>query len=210
VPAANAYALPDNGSSSAGALVEPLSCAVHGVRRLGPVLGESVLLVGAGTMGLLLQQLVQAAGASRVVVVDRNTERLATAAGLGATAVTTSVGELDGEKFDAAVDVTGVPSAFEGALSAVCRGGRLLVFGVAAADALINVSPFRVYNDEISIVGSMAVLNSYGAALELVASGQISVDSLVTAAYSLDEYEQAFAAVRSGEGIKTQIAPTGK
>ncbi|RKN40059.1 zinc-dependent alcohol dehydrogenase family protein [Streptomyces hoynatensis] len=207
VPAANAHPLPDHLSSAAGAMVEPLSCAVHGVRRLGPVLGETVLLVGAGTMGLLLQQLLLAAGARRLVVVDRNAERLAVAARLGATATATSVGELDGERFDAAVDVTGVPAAIEDALSAVRRGGRLLIFGVAAAEARIAVSPFRIYNDEITVIGSMAVLHSYAAALDLAASGQVELDPLVTASFGLDDHAAAFRAVRTGAGVKTQITP---
>src|ERR1017187_519604 len=76
VPAANAYRIPDNVDDSQGALIEPLSCAVHGLRRIGPVLGQDVLLMGAGTMGLLLLQLLARAGARSLTVVDRKASRL--------------------------------------------------------------------------------------------------------------------------------------
>ena len=98
VPAVNAYPLPDDLDMATGALVEPLSCAVHGLRRLGPVLGEQVLVLGAGTMGLLMQQLLQDAGAATTVV-DRNAARLPLAQQLGATRTATSVGELEGRRF---------------------------------------------------------------------------------------------------------------
>src|ERR1700745_418691 len=62
VPAAHAYRIPDSVDDAQGALIEPLSCAVHGLRRIGPVLGEDILLTGAGTMGLLLLQQLEPAG----------------------------------------------------------------------------------------------------------------------------------------------------
>src|ERR1035438_3568189 len=84
VPAANAYRIPDNVDDSQGALIEPLSCAVHGLRRIGPVLGQDVLLMGAGTMGLLLLQLLSRAGARSLTVVDRKASRFEAAQTVGA------------------------------------------------------------------------------------------------------------------------------
>ena len=71
------------------------------------------------------------------------------------------------------------------------------------------VSPFRIYNDEITVLGSMAVLNSYGPAVELVAQGVIDTDTLITHDMSLDEFPQALENVRKGVGLKTQILPNG-
>ncbi len=116
VPAVNTYRLPDHIDGQAGAMAEPLACAVHGVRRLGPVLGESAVVVGAGTMGLLLLQLLVRAGAGPVAVVDRVGTRLDVARGLGAAQTVSSADELDGARFEVAVDATGVPAAIETAL----------------------------------------------------------------------------------------------
>ena len=205
VPAVNAYRLPDHLSLEQGALVEPLSCAVHGVRRLGTETGESMLVVGAGTMGLLLIQLLVGAGV-RVNAVDRVASKLDLATKFGAVHTATSISELDGQ-YDAVVDVTGAPAAIEEGLDAVRRGGRFLVFGVANADARVAVSPFRIYNDEITIVGSMAVLHSFGAALDLVATGSISTDGLVSHRLPLDDYPDALDIVRQGQGVKVHVRP---
>lgn len=206
VPAVNAYRLPDHLSLEQGALVEPLSCAVHGVRRLGVAMGERVLVVGAGTMGLLLIQLLAGAGAE-VTAVDRVAAKLELAATQGARHTATSIGELNGELFDAVVDVTGAPAAIEEVLTAVARGGRFLVFGVANTDARVAVSPFRIYNDEITVVGSMAVLHSFGAALDLIASGAVSTESLVSHRLALDDYPKALDVVRQGQGVKVHVRP---
>jgi 2-desacetyl-2-hydroxyethyl bacteriochlorophyllide A dehydrogenase len=206
VPAANCYRMPEAMTWEQGALVEPVSCAVHGLRRVGVEVGERFLVVGAGTMGLLMQQLLQRAGAS-VTVVDRNTARLGRATDLGARAVAGDVTELDGEKFDAAADCTGAAPAIEAAFDSLRRGGRLLVFGVAPAEARVSLSPFRIYNDEITVVGSMAVLNSFGTALDLVASGAVDTDSLLTDTLPLEQYPDALALMRSGAGLKVQVLP---
>ncbi|HVV14136.1 zinc-dependent alcohol dehydrogenase family protein [Amycolatopsis sp.] len=209
VPSANCYRLPDNLSWQEGALVEPVSCAVHGVRRIGVEAGEHFLVVGAGTMGLIMQQLLQRAGA-RVTMVDRNSGRLPRAKELGAHEIATDVSELDGERFDASVDCTGAAPAMEAAFDALRRGGRFLVFGVAPAQARIALSPFRIYNDEITVVGSMAVLHSYGAALDLVASGAIDTKALLTDTLPLNKFGDALDLMRSGAGLKVQVLPGGE
>ncbi|WP_326568255.1 zinc-dependent alcohol dehydrogenase family protein [Amycolatopsis rhabdoformis] len=208
VPADTCHKMPDSMTWEQGALVEPVSCAVHGVRRIGVEAGERFLVVGAGTMGLIMQQLLQRAGA-QVTVVDRNASRLPRATDLGATAVAEDVSALDGELYDAAVDCTGAAPAIESAFDALRRGGRLLVFGVAPAEARVALSPFRIYNDEITIVGSMAVLNSYGAALDLVANGYIDTEALITDTLPLEQYPEALTKMRSGSGLKIQVLPGG-
>ena len=205
VPAANCYRMPDAMTWQQGAIVEPLSCAVHGVRRVGVEPGERFLVVGAGTMGLLMQQLLQRAGAT-VSVVDRDTSRLGRATALGAAATAADVAALD-DRFDAAVDATGAAPAIEAAFDALRRGGRLLVFGVAPAQARIALSPFRIYNDEITVIGSMAVLHSFGRALDLVASAAIDTTPLLTHTLPLEEYPAALDLMRSGAGLKVQVLP---
>ncbi|MFE5508726.1 zinc-dependent alcohol dehydrogenase family protein [Amycolatopsis japonica] len=209
VPSANCYRMPDTMTWEQGALVEPVSCAVHGVRRIGVEAGERFLVVGAGTMGLIMQQLLQRAGAN-VTVVDRNTARLGRAMDLGAAAVAGDVKDLDDEKFDAAADCTGAAPAIEAAFDSLQRGGRLLVFGVAPAEARVALSPFRIYNDEITVVGSMAVMNSFGAALDLVADGAVDTAALLTDTLPLEQYPDALALMRSGAGLKVQVIPGGE
>jgi len=208
VPAANAYALPDELDFRAGALIETVSCTVRGMHRLAVRPGESALVVGAGTMGLILQQLILRAGATRVAVVDTNEGRLGLAERLGADAVATSAADIG--EFDLAVDATGAPSAIEAAFGALRRGGRLMVFGVASGDATVSLSPFRIYNDELTVLGSMAVLHSFGPAVELMAAGAIDAKAMLTHEFPLDGFGDALATVRRGEGVKSQVLPNGQ
>jgi threonine dehydrogenase-like Zn-dependent dehydrogenase len=106
-----------------------------------------------------------------------------------------------------AVDATGVPAAIEAAFAAIDRGGLLLIFGVASGDARVSLSPFRIYNDEITVLGSMAVLNSFGAAADLMAAGLVATSPLLGPPFALDQFPEALASVRRGEGIKLQVAP---
>jgi 2-desacetyl-2-hydroxyethyl bacteriochlorophyllide A dehydrogenase len=207
VPSVNAYRLPGHIDGQYGAMAEPLACAVHGLRRLGPVLGESVVVIGAGTMGLLLLQLLLRSGAGPVAVVDRVAARLDVARKLGASLAVASVDELGGAPFHIAVDATGVPAVIESAIGLLDRGGRLLVFGVSPAEAAIAVSPFRVYNDELTIVGSMAILRSFDQAVDLLASGAVDPAPLLGTPLPLESFGDAVAHVRAGQGIKWHIRP---
>jgi 2-desacetyl-2-hydroxyethyl bacteriochlorophyllide A dehydrogenase len=208
VPAVNAHRLPDGVDGQFGAMVEPLACAVHGLRRLGPVFGDTVLLAGAGTMGLLLLQLLAHAGAGPITVVDRVSERLEVARKLGAARVASGLDDLDGERFEIAVDATGVPAVINGAADLVDRGGRLLVFGVSPAEASISLSPFRVYNDELTVTGSMAILRSFAPAAELISSGVVDPRPLLAEPLPLDGFGEALRRVRAGKGIKWHIRPS--
>ncbi len=208
VPAVNVYRLPAELDARQGALVEPTSCAVHGMRRLratGDVAQQSAIVFGAGTMGLLLTQLLIAEGASSVTVVDRVAERLSIARGLGA-----RTDEDPERRYDIAVDATGVPALIERALDSLRRGGRLMIFGVAKGEATVRLSPFRIYNEELTIVGSMAVLVSFDAAITAIATGAVDTRPLLAGqSFGLDGFEAALAHVRAGRGIKTQILPAG-
>jgi len=212
VPAANAYVLPDNISYREAALIEPISCAVHGIHRLAPKLGDTLLIVGAGTMGLLLLQLALRGGIAKVTVVDLNTQRLERAKQLGASYTSTDVKALSADEplgYDCVVDATGIAAAIEGAYNAVKRGGKLMVFGVAPEESRISLSPFRIYNDETTVLGSMAVLYSFQAALDLVNSGAIAMEVLLTKTLPLNEFPQALDLVKRGVGVKTQVLPNG-
>jgi 2-desacetyl-2-hydroxyethyl bacteriochlorophyllide A dehydrogenase len=207
VPAANAFPLPAETPKRWGTLVEPLSCAVHGFDQIIPRLASSYLIYGAGTMGLLLAQLARHAGAGVVEMVDKNPGRFELAKRLAADRVSASADELDRPAgWDVVIDATGVVPAIEDGLRRVDRGGTFLMFGVAADDAMARFSPFRVYNDEIRIIGSMAVLHSFERALELLVRGVIDCEAMITHRFPLDEYATAIETFRQGGGLKVQIA----
>jgi 2-desacetyl-2-hydroxyethyl bacteriochlorophyllide A dehydrogenase len=208
VPSANAFRLPSDIPRHWGALVEPLACAVHGLDQIDLEVAGAYLIYGAGTMGLLLAQLVKQSGAGRLDMIETNPERHALAKRLAADRVATSAAELDRPQgWDVVIDATGVVLAIEDGLRRVARGGTFLMFGVAAADASASFSPFRVYNDEIKIIGSMAVLHSFERALSLLVKGVIDCEAMITNRFQLDDYSKAIETFRSGRGLKVQVGP---
>jgi 2-desacetyl-2-hydroxyethyl bacteriochlorophyllide A dehydrogenase len=209
VPSTNAFALPPDLPRRWGTLIEPLSCAVRGFDQINLRLADSYLIYGAGTMGLMLAQLAAHAGASTLDMVDINRGRFDLALRLGADRVAVSAEELEQPRgWDVVIDATGAVPAIEDGLRRVRRGGTFLMFGVASVDATARFSPFRVYNDEINIIGSMAVLHSFERARDLLIKGVIDCEAMLTHRYSLDAYTTAIDTFRKGAGLKVQVAPT--
>ena len=207
-PVKNVHRLPDDVDLALAALVEPLSCAIHGYDLLPRRMGEHYLVYGAGTMGLMMAQLAPRAGAASVTVVDRNPSRLEAAREVGIETLATSADDVDRSGgWDVVIDCTGVVAAIEDGLKRVRPGGTFQQFGVAPTEARATFSPFRVYNDEITIVGSMAVLNSYGRAVEMFAAGALQAAPMVSHAFALQDYGDALEMFRSGAGRKLQIRP---
>lgn len=210
-PVRNVHRLGDEVDLDLAALIEPLSCAIRGYDLLPRRMGEHYLIYGAGTMGLMMAQLAPRAGAASVTVIDRNPARLDVATEVGIERTATSADEVKrAGGWDTVIDCTGVVAAIEDGLTRVRRGGTFQQFGVAATDARATFSPFRVYNDEINIIGSMAVLNSYGRAVEMFAAGAINAKPMVSHAFSLDDYGEALQMFRAGSGRKLQIRPQSR
>jgi 2-desacetyl-2-hydroxyethyl bacteriochlorophyllide A dehydrogenase len=208
VPVANCFRLPDGVRLEDAALIEPLACAVRGYDVLPRRLGEHYLIYGAGTMGLMLLQLARRAGAASVSVVDTNAARLDTAKVLGASAAATSADDLErGVGWEVVVDCTGVVAAIEDGLGRVRKGGTFLQFGVSEPNAEARFAPYRIYNEEISIIGSMAVLHSFERAGELFSLGALDAETMITHRLPLEQYPAALEAFRDGQGLKTQVLP---
>jgi 2-desacetyl-2-hydroxyethyl bacteriochlorophyllide A dehydrogenase len=209
-PVSNCVRIPAGARTADYALVEPLSCVVRGFDVLRPKLGDNYLIYGAGTMGLMNLQLAKRAGAARVDVVDLNPERLATARTLGCSNAVGSADELEIPRgWDVVIDCTGVVAAIEDGLGRVGPGGTFLQFGVSAMDAVARWSPYRVFNKEITITGSMAVLHSYERAAALFADGVLDADLLISDRLPLEEYPSALERFAKGLGRKIQVNPRG-
>ncbi|HUB68925.1 MAG TPA: zinc-dependent alcohol dehydrogenase family protein [Acidimicrobiales bacterium] len=208
VPSWNAHLLPAGFDMALGALIEPLACAVHGYDLIKTRLGDRFLIYGAGTMGLMLLMLASRAGALTVTVVEPNPVRREKAAVLGATKTVASADDLDrGARFDIVMDATGVIPAIEDGLRRVRPSGTFLQFGVASAGAFAKVSPFKIYNEEVTVVGSMAVLKSYDRACDLAAEADLGLLALVSDQAPLKDYPEILQRAREGDGYKLQVLP---
>jgi 2-desacetyl-2-hydroxyethyl bacteriochlorophyllide A dehydrogenase len=213
VPERSVYPLPAGMTLAAASLIEPLSCVVRGFHRLQPQVGETYLIYGAGPMGLLNAQVARFNGASRVALIDINRSRLDRARDtFGFDLVGESWDELrsvEPRGFHNVIEATGVTKVAEMAINAVTRRGKLLLFGVCPPGETAAYDAYRIYNEEITILGSMAVLNSYGPAIDILAAGAIQADQMITDTFPLEAVAEAVAHVRRGAGLKVQVGADG-
>ncbi|MFR9754444.1 zinc-dependent alcohol dehydrogenase family protein [Streptomyces sp. TR06-5] len=207
-PVANCVRLPEHVRTQDAALIEPLSCAVRGYDVLRSRLGAHVLIYGSGTMGLMMLELAKRTGAARVDVLDLNPDRLDTARRLGSSATAAHADELDRPQgWDLVIDATGNAAAIQDGLGRVAKAGTFLQFGVADYATTATIDPYRIYNQEITITGSMAVLHSYERAAELFASGVLDPEVFISDRLALDEYPAALDRFASGRGRKILVVP---
>ncbi|SMD19761.1 zinc-dependent alcohol dehydrogenase family protein [Lentzea albidocapillata] len=207
-PVANCVKLPDHVRTEDAALIEPLSCAVRGYDVLRSQMASRVLIYGSGTMGLMMLQLGKLTGASSIEVVDLNEERLKTAVQLGVTGVAASADELDRPQgWDVVIDATGNEKAIQDGLGRVAKGGTFLQFGVSDYSARVTIEPYKIYNQEITITGSMAVLHSFERAADLFATGVLDPEIFISDRVPLDGYAGALDQFKAGVGRKIQVLP---
>jgi threonine dehydrogenase-like Zn-dependent dehydrogenase len=158
----------------------------------------------------MMTELAKRAGAATVSMVDLNPGRLETAKLLGCTAATTSADNLDAPRgWDVVIDCTGAEAAIRDAFSRVGRGGTFLQFGVASPEARLSIEPYEIYRREITVTGSMAVLNSFDRAGELLAAGVLRPDVFVSHRFGLESYPEALGQFRGGIGRKIMVEPQG-
>jgi 2-desacetyl-2-hydroxyethyl bacteriochlorophyllide A dehydrogenase len=207
-PVANCVPLPEHVRTQDAALIEPLSCAVRGYDVLNSRLGAHVLIYGSGTMGLMMLELAKRTGAASVDVLDLNPERLGTARKLGCSATAARAEELDRPQgWDVVVDATGNAAAIQDGLGRVAKAGTFLQFGVADYATTATIEPYRIYNQEITITGSMAVLHSYERAAELFAGGVLDPEVFVSDRMPLEQYPAALERFAAGQGRKILVVP---
>lgn len=206
VPEQAAFAVGDL-EPEVAAFVEPLSCVLHGVRKLTVEPGSRVAVIGAGPIGLLLARTLLALGATRLGFAERNPARRDFAESAGSTieAVADDASRLEADAWDIVVDATGAAAAMASALSLARPGGQVLWFGVPGSDATIEFEPFQVFRKGLSIHGSFTSVRNSLEAIELLASGRVRVDDLVSHRVALDEVEDAMRMLAGGASDARKI-----
>lgn len=195
------YELPDTVSFEQAAMVEPIACALRGVDNTRIKSGDRVVILGAGSMGLLLLQLVLMAGASSVLVTDIQGIRLKRATELGADRTINSGNEDVERAVQDATDGIGADVVFEAAGTAktasqtvklIRRGGKVCLFGVVPQEEFIRIKPFELYYKEATLVSSFCNPFTFQRAIELLRNKKINVTGLITHRYPLADIKSAF------------------
>lgn len=203
-----AYAVPDSMSDDAAALLEPLSVAITTMRKAGVVPGSSILIAGAGPIGVICAQAAKAFGAARIVVTDLLASRREKALAFGATEVLdpTAVDVSAIEPVDAFVDATGVPVAVTSGIKAVGPAGKVVLVGMGADEYALPVS--HIANNEITLTGVFRYTDTWPAAIHLVQSGLVDLDAMVTGRYDLDHVADALESDTDPDSLKSIVNPS--
>jgi len=217
-PASALFPLPDSVSDVEGALLEPLGVALYAL-DLGQIrLGDTVGIFGCGPIGLMLIRLARLNGARRIVATDIRPHRLEVAAEMGAdvTLLADAGGSeraavldaTNGRGIDVAFEIAGVNAAVETAIETARPGARVVLVGIPSDDRTsFSASAARRRGLTIQLCRRMA--HTYPRAIALAEGGQIDLIPLASHRFSLDDYEQAFAAAAAREGLKVVIEPAG-
>ena len=195
------HPLPDRLPLADATLIETLATVRHSQVRLGLKAGESVVVIGQGTTGLLHTRLAVLAGANPVIAVSRTRWKLDMATQMGAhhavdVSAEKAVGEVTrltgGSGADVVIDTAGGASVFMAAIDMLRPGGRLAPYAISH-ECCPGFTTFPMYYKEISIIGSRALTDDDMApSVDLVASGKIDVSNFVSASYPLDRTPEAF------------------
>jgi 2-desacetyl-2-hydroxyethyl bacteriochlorophyllide A dehydrogenase len=180
------------------AFVEPLSCVLHGLEHLALRPGDTVLLAGAGPIGLLLLRALRLSGAGRVDVAERGSARRAFAQREGAGAVYADLSLAPLDAYDCVVDATGVPVVMADLLDHARPGGKVLWFGVPPNGAKMELEPFKIFRKGLAVFGSFTSRRNSYQAVELLRTGRMRVDDLISHRIPLADFERGCRLVETG------------
>lgn len=204
-----AYPVPPSMTAEQAALLEPVSVAVHACRKAEITAGSRVLITGAGPIGILNAQVARAFGATEVVVSDPLEHRREFATTHGATStvnpLVTDFGDF-AEHFDAYIDASGNARAINDAIQTVRPSGHVVLVGMG--NDRIELPIALIQHHELKVTGTFRYANTWPTAIELVLSGMVEVDPLITGRFGLDQVEEALMMTKTDpRAIKSVVVP---
>lgn len=213
--AGNVFKMPEGMTFEAAALAEPLACCINGQRNAGVKLGDSVVILGAGPIGLMHAALARLAGARQVIVSEPNALRRQAASERGVDHVCDPSAEslndfvnarTDGLGADVVILAIGVPQLANEALNIVRKGGRVNLFAGFSAGDTSNIDVNLIHYNELIVTGASALSRrDYELAMNMLSTGQIDANALITHRYSVADSLAAFDEAGSGRALKVAI-----
>jgi len=209
IPAYNAFKLPDEISDDLAAIFDPFGNAVHTALSFDLV-GEDVLITGAGPIGIMAAAVAKHVGARHVVITDINEYRLDLARKMGATRavdvskenladVMTELGMTEG--FDVGMEMSGVPMAFTSMLESMNNGGKIAMLGIPGSDMSIDWSQVIFKGLTIKGIYGREMFETWYKMASLIQSG-LDLSPIITHHYKVDDFQQGFDMMRSGQSGK--------
>lgn len=211
------HVLPDNVSLDVGSIMEPFACAIHAVRKGEIGLGDTVCVIGDGPIALMMGRLSVLAGASKVFISGHHERNLMIAEKYGCIRVPVSgndnirdflLEKTEGVGVDVAFEAVGVPETFNLSVMIPRRGGKAIIFGLFEEE--FSAKPLvDAMTREIAVIGSNSYCWDFQRGIELVSSGKVDLNPLITDYYPLSRINDALTAKNTSKGrpIKIIIKP---
>lgn len=215
-PEAQCLKIDDTVDFDEAAMAEPLACAIHGIDKLHIQTGQVVLIIGGGTIGLLMVQLAKLSGASTIILSEPIAMRRQIGLEVGADAVIDPLHEnvLDRIKeisgrdgADIVIECVGKVFAVEQAFQTAGLGATVLLFSVPEAGAIANLPLNAVFDKELTIMGSRINPDTQQRAVNILNSKRLQIKKLITHTYDMAHLEDAIHMQMSNESIKVVIHP---
>jgi len=213
IPAENAYKIPDDISDEVASILDPLGNAAHTALSFDLV-GEDVLITGAGPIGIMAAAIARHAGARHVVITDINDYRLDLAKKMGATRtvnvsqekledVMKEIGMVEG--FDVGLEMSGVPSAFKSMLQTINHGGKIAMLGIPSSDLAIDWNQVIFKGLIIKGIYGREMYETWYKMIAMLQSG-LDVSAMITHRFKIDEFETGFETMASGQSGKVVLS----
>ncbi|KAH6982937.1 chaperonin 10-like protein [Ilyonectria sp. MPI-CAGE-AT-0026] len=198
-------------------LLEPASCACHGLEKIRPKLGSHVLMFGAGPTGLMLAQLLRQNGGCKVTIAAPGGLKMDLAKSLEAADEYLELSRSDPAKqfaklraenpygFDIVVEATGSVGILEDSINYVRRGGTLVVYGVYSNADRVSWPPSKIFGDEITILGSFSETYMFPATIDYLDSGKVKTAGIVNKTFKLEQFGEALQSIKDKTAIKAAI-----
>lgn len=212
LPEYTLYPVPEGVSPEEAALAEVTGCCIHGVDRSQIKSGDVAVVLGGSAVGIIFAKLLKRAGAASVIVSEPNPERREAALRFGADSayapeeLQQAVMELTGgHGADVVVECTGIPPVLGQGIGLACKGGVIVVFGVAPPGKTVPLEPNLIFQKELTILGSNINPYTHRRAVEML--GVLELRELITHTFPLSGINEAISSLRNGIGLKIAVKP---
>ena len=212
-PVSQAHIIPTNFPLDIAAYAEPLSCCIRGIDKAEVNVGENIIIVGGGAIGLMMMQLAKISGASRVVLIEPDEHRRILGKELGADFVASPTSHDLNEEIenitkggaDTIIECVGKPEAVGLGISLAKRGGKIIVFGMAPVNSKLELNLHQFFQKELSIISSFLNPFTFGRAVNLLIDRKILVERFSITKLSFENLLNVFTLNNKTHTLKYQF-----
>ncbi len=194
------FVIPDHVPFEVAAMCEPVACCLHGIDLCGIQAGDIVMIIGGGTIGMIMLQLAQMSGASRTILLEPNKNKFDLAKKLGADLVldpfhddvSAALREHGMNNIRVVIECVGASGSVKNAIDYAGKAATVMIFGLTGPDDSVAFKPFEAFKKELTIKTSFVNPNTQGRARDIITSGKLNLKDLIADHVKLDNIEDAF------------------